>query len=137
MAIRGNITLTDAASTPVNHVFSPLKTEGNVLHWRDRTQSVAVGQARLTCSQRVADKNARTYKVVWRLEAPVLATTAPTTTTGIQPAPVAAYTNLSNIEFVLHERATAQDRQDLLAQVRDLLSEAILTAQINTLDFIY
>lgn len=137
MGIRANITLTDAATTPINRVYNPLKTVGDVMHWRDRTQAIAVGQNRLTCSQRVADKNAHTYKVSWRLEAPVMAVTSPTTTTGIQPAPVVAYTNLASLDFVCHERSSLQERKDLLAQIRDLASEAIVSLQVHDLDMIY
>jgi hypothetical protein len=114
-----------------------VKADGDVIHYRDRTQAISVGQNRLTVGQRLAGKAAPTYKVVWRLEAPILAVTAPTTSTGIQPAPTVAYTNLANLEFVLHERATQQERKDLLAQMRDLIDEAIITSQINDLDMIW
>lgn len=137
MALRSAITLTDAASTPVNRVYQPFKSDGDTMSWRDRTQAVAVGQNRLTLSQRMSGKNAATNKFSWRLEAPILAVSAPTTSTGIQPAPSVAYTNLASLELVLHERSSLQERKDLLAQLRDLIDEAIVTNLVESYDVIF
>jgi hypothetical protein len=131
MAQRGAITLTDAATTPVNRVYKPqLSNEGLIL-WRDTTQAVFAGQNRLTLSQRVANKQARSNKVSWKLECPVLEQTA-----AYGPYSV-AYTNLVNLELVLHDRSSQQERKDILAQMRDLIDEAIVTSQVHDLDFIY
>lgn len=137
MAIRNTIVLTDAASTPVARSYFPVKADDTTIFWRDRTQAISVGQNRLSLSQRPASKTAATYKFEWRLEAPILAVTAPTTSTGIQPAPSVAYTNLATIGIVLHERSSKQERMDLLAQLRDLVDEAITTTLVEDYDMIY
>lgn len=137
MAIRGNVTLTDAATTPVNRVYYPMQTKDGILVWRDRTQSILAGQNRLTCLQRAADKNSKATKLLWKLETPVLEVTSPSTTTGIQPAPTVAYTPIATLEMVLPDRSTQQERKDLLAQIRDLIDEAIVTNQVHDLDMIY
>lgn len=137
MAQRGNITLTDAATTPVNHVYYPVLSTDDVVAWRDRTQSVLVGQNRLTCSQRMANKQTKATKLSWKLETPILEQTSASTATGIQPAPTVAYTPLANLEVVLPDRCTLQERKDLLAQLRDLIDEAIVTSQVHDLDLIY
>lgn len=137
MAIRNAITLTDAALPPVNRIYQPFKSDGDTIHWRDRTQAIAVGQNRLSLNQRMAGKNAATNKFSWRLEAPVLAVSAPTTSTGIQPAPSVAYTNLASLELVLHERSSLQERKDILAQLRDLIDEAIMTNLVESYDVIF
>jgi len=131
MAQRGNITLTDAASTPVNRVYKPqLSGEGLIL-WRDTTQAVFAGQNRLTLVQRSANKQARSNKVSWKLECPVLEQTA-----AYGPYSV-AYTNLVNLEIVMHDRSSQQERKDVLSQMRDLIDEAIVTSQVHDLEFIY
>jgi hypothetical protein len=131
MAQRGAITLTDAATTPVNRVYKPqLSNEGLIL-WRDTTQAVFAGQNRLTLSQRVANKQARSNKISWKLECPILEQTA-----AYGPYSV-AYTNLINLEMVMHDRSSQQERKDVLAQMRDLIDEAIVTTQVHDLDFIY
>ncbi|DAD51823.1 TPA_asm: coat protein [ssRNA phage Gerhypos.3_9] len=138
MAQRGNITLTDAATTPVNHVFKPIGlSDQGVLTWRDSNQTIYSGQAVLTLSQRLADRKSKTTKVEWKLETPVLEVTSPSTSSGIQPAPTVAYRPLVKMDFILPDRMTLQERKDLLSQIRDLLSESILTTQVQDLDMIY
>lgn len=137
MGIRAAITLTDGAATPVNRVFAFLKQVNDVLHWRDRTQSIEAGQNRLTLSQRTATKQAPAYKMSWRLEAPILAQTSASTSSGIQPVPTVDHTNLFTMDFVLHERADEQERKDLLAMARDLIDEAIVQAQVKDLDLVW
>lgn len=137
MAIRGNITLTDGATTPVNRVYYPQQSDSGVITWRDRTQSVLAGQNRLTVSQRVATKQSKSTKVAWKLETPILEVTSPSTATGIQPAPTVAYTPLATLELVLPDRSTLQERKDLLTQLRDLIDEAIVTSQVQDLEMIW
>ncbi len=131
MAVRGNITLTDAAGTPVNRVYYPVSFQDGVLLWRDRTQSVIAGQNRLSLVQRVASKQARTNKLSWKLEAPVLEQTA-----AYGPYSL-AYTNLASLDMVFHDRASQQERKDVLAQMRDLIDEAIVTNMVHDLELIY
>lgn len=131
MAVRGNITLTDAASTPVNRVYKPQQSGEGLILWRDSTQTVFAGQNRLTLVQRAANKQARSNKVSWKLECPVLEQTA-----AYGPYSV-AYTNLVNLELVMHDRSSQQERKDVLSQMRDLIDEAIVTSQVHDLEFIY
>jgi len=132
MAIRGNITLTDAAATPVNRVYRPYQSNSpGLLIWKDTTQGVFAGQNTLALAQRSVSKTARTNKFSWKLECPVLEQVA-----AYGPQAV-AYANIGSIELVLHERSTLQERKDILAQLRDLIDEAIVTAQVQDLDLIY
>ncbi len=133
MAAKGNVTLTDAASTPVNHVYYPTQSlTSNVLSWVDRTASaIALAQNRLTLGQRAASRQARSNKLSWKLECPVIEQTA-----AYGPYSL-AYTNIGTLEMVFHERATQQERKDMLAQLRDLIDEAINTTLVHDLDFIF
>lgn len=137
MAIRANVTLTDAATTPVNRVYYPTQSEPGLIRWTDRTQAVVAGQNKLTVSQRAANKQIHASKIAWKLETPVLEQTSASTSTGIQPAPTVAYTLIAGLELVLPDRCTLQERKDLLAQLRDLINEAIVTSQVHDLDLIY
>lgn len=137
MGQRTVIQLTDGATTPVVHSFSPSEIKDNLMYWRDRSQAIYVGQNRLRLSQRVPGKDARTTKVVWNLTMPTLAVTAPTTGSGIQPAPSVAYENLAELSFVTHERSTLQERKDLLAMLRDLIDEGIVATQVHDGELIY
>lgn len=138
MSIRANVTLTDAATTPVNHVFYPVTSKGDVLFWRDRTvTTIPIGQDKLSLLQRTPTKDAQVYKYSWKLESPTLEQTSASTATGIQPQPTLAYNNLASLDLVFHERSTLQERKDLLAKVRDLIDEAIVTAQAENLEFTF
>jgi hypothetical protein len=137
MPARGNLGYNDAAATPVLHTFKPSQSKGDVLVWRDSTQSIYAGQFVLTCMQRVADRKTKTTKVTWKLETPVLEQTSPSTSSGIQPAPTVAYTPLATIEWVLPDRMTLQERKDLLALFRGLVSSSTTTDQVQNLDMYY
>lgn len=139
MAIRGNISLNDGAVVPVAHVYNPTLSDSSsgMVKWIDRSQAIFIGQNRLTVMQRLADRKTKTNKVSWKLETPILDVTAPSTMTGIQPAPTVAYTPLMTCEMVLPDRMTLQERKDALAQFRSLVASALVTAQVHDLDLIY
>lgn len=138
MAIRANVTLTDAAGTPVNHVFKPAQSGNDgLIIWRDSNEAIFAGQAVLSVSQRLASRNSKATKVAWKLVTPVLEQTSPSTSTGIQPAPTVAYSPIATIEFVIPDRASLQERKDLLAMIRDLCAEAIVTSQVQDIEMIW
>lgn len=132
MGVRATITLTDATPvTPVARTYLPVSGANGLISYRDNTQGVYAGQNRLSVSQRVVSKTARTNQFDWKLECPILEQTA-----AYGPYSV-AYTNLVGLRFTFHERATVQERKDALAQMRDLIDEAIITSQVHDLDLIW
>lgn len=138
MGQRSTITLTDAATTPVNHVFSPITKKGEVLFWVDRTAtSVPIGQDQLSLLQRVPGKQSKSYKFSWKLNKKTLEQTSPSTSTGVQPQPTLAFENVLALDIVCHERSSLQERKDLLTQGRDLINEAIMALMVEDLDLIY
>lgn len=135
MAAIGNLTLTDAAGTPVNHTFSPQPDIlSNMARWVDRSGGIALGYPTATLSMRMPTKASRVYKVVSKLVTPVLEVTSPTTTTGIQPGPTLSFNLIASAEFVLPERSTLQQRKDIFAMFKDYLSDAVLTAAVETFE---
>jgi len=136
MAAIANVVLTDSAA--VDHTFAPLSTEAGVLDiWMDRASGIRIGMPQLSLGIRQPNKSARTAKVTLKLSLPTMEVTSPSTETGIQPAPTIAYTLLGTAEFVLHERSTLLERQNLLAMLRDAIDEAIVTAAVSTYDIPY
>lgn len=131
------ITLTDGATTPVNRVFAPARQDGDVYRYDYRGSGIVAGYDQLTVSTRMPSKQARTTKVQFRLMAPILEVTSPSTSTGIQPAPTVAYNNTVDLVFTLHERSVLQNRKDLLTMVRDLIDEAFVTAAVQDYDAPY
>lgn len=137
MGQRAPISLSDGATTPVVHVYSPTQSKDGVINFLDRSNPIYVGQNRLEVTQRLATKQIKTNKLSWKLETPILEQTSPSTSTGIQPAPTVAYTPIAKVEFTFPDRMTLQERKDVLAQVRDLVSEAVVTDQVLNYDLIY
>jgi hypothetical protein len=98
---------------------------------------VSIGQNELSLAQKVPSRDSRNYKFSWKLRCPILEQTSASTATGIQPQPTLAYNNLASLDLVFNERSTLQERKDLLAQMRDLIDEALVTSQANDLEYTY
>jgi hypothetical protein len=134
MSSVSNIVIADGATTPVNHTFAPSRVAPELVSYQDRSAGVVAGFNILTIGTRFATKQNGAQKVTVRLTLPTLAVTAPTTTTGIQPAPVAAYECFFAGEFVLPSGSTTQNRKDLLALVKNLMAASVLDDAVVDLD---
>lgn len=133
------LTLNDGAATPIAHAFNPVNIDQDgVARWADRSGGVALGFPSLSFSSRSPTKGARSYKIQMKVTLPVLEQTSASTATGIQPAPTLAYNLLANVEMVLPERSTLQQRKDLLAYLRNYLANAtVTTAAVENFESIY
>jgi hypothetical protein len=133
------LTLADGQATPVNHTFAPVNIDVNgVARWADRSSGIALGFPVISSSLRVPSKGSRNYKLTMKVALPVLEQTSASTATGIQPAPTKAYDLLFNCEFVLPERSTLAQRNDILAYAKNLLANAgVVTAAIQNFESVY
>jgi len=84
-----------------------------------------------------AAKGSRNYRIVAKVTVPTLEQTSPSTSTGIQPAPSVAYNLIGNVEFVIPERSTLAQRKDLLAYVKNLMANAVVTAAGQDFEYVY
>lgn len=134
------LTIADGQATPVNHTFSPVNIDQvGVAKWADRSGGIALGFPTLTFSMRQpATKGSRNYRVTAKVTLPVLEATSPSTSTGIQPAPTKAYDLLATLEFVLPERSTLAQRNDLIAYVKNFLANAtVIPPSIQSFESVY
>lgn len=131
------VTINDGAATPVAHTFNPVNIVGDVAKLADRSGGIALGYPVITQSIRAPGNGLRTYKVVQRVIVPTLEVTSPSTSTGIQPAPTLAYNLLCNLEWVLPERSSLQERKNLLAYVKNYLAHANTTVAVQDFDALY
>ncbi len=132
------LTLADGQATPVNHTFAPVNIDqAGIAKWADRVGGIAIGYPTITYSLRQPNKGSRSYKLTAKVVVPVLEQTSPSTATGIQPAPVKAYDLLANVDFVLPERSTLSQRNDLLAYVKNVLGNAIITSGVQNFESVY
>lgn len=125
------LTLADGQSTPVNHTFAPVNIDASgVARWADRSGGIALGYPQVSFSNRVpTGKAARNYRQTMKVVVPVLEQTSASTSTGIQPAPTKAYDLIFTGEFILPERSTLGQRNDLLAYVKNFIANAAVIPQ--------
>lgn len=136
----GPIAISDGQATPVNHTFSPVGINADmVATWQDRASGIPIGYNVLTASTRRPSSNggSKNFKVQLKLVLPVLEVTSASTATGIQPAPTKAYESMAVVEFVLPERCTLQNRIDLLTMTKMALATSMVTSMVQDLENVY
>lgn len=139
------IVLADAAGTPVNHTFNPVGFNADsVYEYVDQSQANAVGYWKITVeirqpapAQAGTSSQNRTYRVRIGLHEPVLETVSNSTVSGIAPAPTVAYIPRAFAEFVMPERSTLLDRQNLRKMLYNLLNNAQVISVIESLERIW
>jgi hypothetical protein len=139
MSARANIVINDGQATPVSHTFNPNSGDGNVagvsiIEYEDRSGGISVGFPRISVQTRRSSKSSRNQKVTFKVATPVLETVSNSTVSGIAPAPTVAYANLFVGEFILPERSSLDSRKDLLAFVKNLFANAVVTSAITDLE---
>jgi hypothetical protein len=136
------LTIADGQATPVNHTFSPVSIDSaGVARWADRSGGIALGFPQLTALTKApstAKGASRSYRHSFKVVIPVLEATSPSTATGIQPAPTKAYDLVFNGEFVLPERSTLAQRNDLLAYVKNFIANAgVIPQAVQNFETVY
>lgn len=132
------LTILDGKATPVSHTFNPVNIDSaGVAKWADRVGGIALGFPIVTLSSRMPTKQSRNYKDTFKVVLPVLEITSAATSTGITPAPTLAYNLTFNGDFTLPERSTLNERNDLLAYVKNFLASTVITAAVQNFESVY
>jgi hypothetical protein len=133
------LSLLDGQATPANKTFSPVNIDqAGVARWADRSGGIALGFPVISFSNKAPTKGSRNYKLTAKIVVPVMEQTSASTATGIQPAPTKAYDLIFNGEFVLPERSTVAQRNDLLAFAKNFLANsAVVTAAVQNFESVY
>lgn len=127
-----------ADSVPTTRVFSPINIDvAGVAKLADRSGGVAIGFPVISLLVRQPSKASRNYRVTGKVVVPTLEVTAPSTATGIQPAPTKAYDLLGTFEFVLPERSTLLERNNLLSLFKNFVADVNVTNAVTTFETIY
>jgi len=133
MAAQADIVLADGQASPANHTFSKRGADMKVALWRDISGGLNVGMP--TISMSLKETNGSDGKVVVdiRISLPVLETISGSDG-GYTPSPKVAYTEWFVCSFTLPNRATLQNRKDILAYAKNLLANAAVTSLVQDLD---
>jgi len=142
MGVATNIVLADAAGTPVNHTFVPLGVDIRGVQWFEEQTAISpLGFYRISMAltrppmDRTPGLNSkeRTQRAKIVLWEPVLETLSNDTSSGISPAPTIAYVPAAFTDYVISERATLRNRQDLRKMNGNLQSDANVVTLVETL----
>lgn len=129
------IVVPDAAATPVNHTFSPVRIDGDTATWLEKSASVASGFWTLISTLRapLAGQKEKVYRETLKLAIPV---TAIETINGVSKTTL-LYTMRANVEFVIPADSSLQNRKDLRKLTVGILNDASTVAQVESLDNMY
>lgn len=132
MSAINTITVADAAATPVNHNFIPHKIVGDVAWYNEKSATSAQGFMPLSVSLRSpqAGTGARVFRQQVNFAMPVLMTDS-------EGNEVVSHTLRANVEFILPERSTLQERKDVLELTRNILENSQITDAVENLNNVY
>lgn len=120
---------TTSATVANNGSFQPRgfqRDQPGVAKWVLQPAGVpTVGAHTITMSLREPTKSSRLYKVTYKLDLSTLETISNSTVSGILPAPQKAYSHQAIMEFLLPERGTLAERQELLRRVASAFLQVI------------
>jgi hypothetical protein len=128
------IVVPDAAATPVNHTFNPNKIDGDTARWNEKSATHASGYWSLGISLRdpAGSNGSRVYRSQLSFAMPVLVTEV---INGVS-VPKVAYTLRSNVEFILPQDSTLQNRKDLRKLLVGIIDSALFKSVVEDLDHV-
>lgn len=131
MAAIANIVINDGQTTPVAHTFAPAKTQADMALLEDRTAGIYIGYNKLTFMLTrptgPSKEATRNLKLSVKIETPKLETVSNNTVSGIAPAPTISYRPVVELICTFPERSSLQDRKDLQAYIKNVLSNSFVT----------
>jgi len=129
MPALGNIVLKDAASTPVDHTFSPVTTNGALAELANRNAATPRGFENLRLELRKPSGGQTAYRLAAGFNDPVEAT--------VDGVVQVVRNNSASITLNFSPDSTAQERLDTLALMASLLAHATTKAMVQNLEPIY
>ncbi|DAD51235.1 coat protein [ssRNA phage SRR7976356_6] len=135
-----NIVVYDALATPVAHTFVPIGNENGVFWFEDQSAATPIGYNRISITLKrpkpgrvgEASDSGRVNRFVLTTYMPTLEALG-TSDSGITPPPTIAYAMRAKTEFIMPERSSLQNRQDLRKMHIAALSDTVVNAVITQL----
>ena len=122
MATFANVTLNDGQATSVAHTFAVKSNDNQVSVFEDRSGGVPVGYGKLIFrTSETSDQ--RTVKV--DILVPILEAVSGANAAGFTPPAKVAYQNIGKLEFRTSLRSTLQQRNDIVAYVKNAAALAL------------
>lgn len=141
MAQIANIAINDGQGTPVSHVFAPAKAIADEAQFEDRAAGIYIGYNKLVLKlerpQGDSRSATRNLKLRLRIETPKMETVSNSSVSGIAPAPTVSYRPMVEMVATLPERCSLQDRKDLQAFLKNVLSNSFVTDAFEKYELAY
>lgn len=125
----GNISVNDAETTPVAHVFSPVTTDGATAKLANRVATTPAGYETLSIEVRNPTSATAAYRVVLKSNDPVTAT--------VDGSDVVVRNSSAELTFNFSQLSTSQERLNLLKMMSGLLDHATTKSVVQNLEPIY
>lgn len=129
MPALGNIVLKDGQSTPVDHTFTPVTTNGALAELANRTASSPRGFENLRIEMLKPAGGATAYKLRVGFNDPVEA--------NVDGVVTVVRNNSAEIKLNFSADSTAQERLDTLAMMASLLGHATIKLMAQNVEPIY
>lgn len=138
MGAATNIVVNDGATPAVAHTFTPVNRDSNgFMVFVDQSAETPAGYHRATLRLREPAPGSNDYKFEMKVWRRTLEVTSPSTSTGIQPAPTLAYSQIGGVEFSLPRRGTEAERKDVHAFIVNILASPQVKDMVTKLIGIY
>lgn len=125
------ITIKDGASTPADHVFDPVNSEGSKAEFANRAATIPAGYERLSIDVRRPASDKGAYRVVVGFNRPTVGTIVALGQDGV----VRDSNNGLTLNF--SQNSTLQERKDTLYLLKNLLANASFEAAVTKLEPFY
>lgn len=125
----GSISINDAETTPVAHVFAPVTTDGELGQWANRISGVPQGFEKLSISVKAPASTTAAYKWEAKMAHPVVASVD-----GVQTV---VRTSNSSITLNFSQGGTSQERKNQLKELANLLIDPSVVLSVTNLEPYY
>jgi len=124
MSAQTDVVINDGQATPVANTFSARGASMDLAVWKNLATGLDIGLPVITQSTRKSGKGATAVnKTEVRITMPILETISGSDG-GFTPSPKVAYTMMAKLEVMAPVRSTSQNRKDIVAFAKNLLSLA-------------
>lgn len=129
------IVVPDAAATPVNHTFSPVKVDGDTAVLMEKSNTSSLGFWTLSMTQRapLAGQSEKVYRTKASLVMPIVYNE---TINGVTK-PTLGYTVRANVEFIIPADAVLQNRKDIRKLFVGILNDASFIDMVENQNNLY
>lgn len=111
----------------VNHTFTPVGTDSGIATYRDVSSGYAIAFPTITTSLRLPSKKVANAKAVMKIVVPVTEVLAPSV------IPTKSFELFANLEVVMPEKATPDQRADIAAYTANLLASQPVQDMLKSL----